>query len=374
MGDGGTPGQGGVGLPEARRYRDLPEPILWLPLLGAAGTLDGGPALSAGTFLLATSTLQRHQLLGTLLYTPSLAQPNLALSYSFTPGPVSLSGALNYEYEESEGLGAATLESRGDLSAPIRRDYGVSRTTTIDATIGGGLESTWVRGGSFGIDELGGPRVGQAAAVFGEGGIVVSRNALSPPKAFWASPAERLETTVRYRPALLDRERDAIETLSSVSAVRALGWWHHAFGLGVRGATSSRGAAAGLIGPRGGAGWDSGEGDYELIPFLRYFIPLGLWEGRVIGTNVLGGGAFLFAETSFFGNFDGEPDWGEEYYLGAEVNLSMQVFNVLPILGRLGLVSRVDPERGLDDGGEDLFFYLDFTASIPSIATVKQWP
>jgi hypothetical protein len=102
-------------------------------------------------------------------------------------------------------------------------------------------------------------------------------------------------------------------------------------------------------------------------------IPLGLWEGRLLGINFLGGGVFLFAETSFYGDFGGGAEWGEEYYLGTEFDVSMQLFNIVPLLGTAGIVTRVDARSGVDEGWEDIYLYLNASVSIPSVSSQKQW-
>lgn len=365
------PAGGDGGLPEAAVYRDTPRPLLWLPLLGLEGTLDDGPTFSGGTFLLATSTLQRHQLLATALYAPALVQPSLGLDYTFAPGLVGLSVGLTYEYEESDGAASADLEGIGEITVPVLRRYRPGEESRIDGSLGLGLEQRWVSGRSFSLAESRASDVSGAGALFGEAGVSATRGELSAPKAFYGSRSESVAVSVRYLPPLLDRDEQAVEGVARVGLLGGLPWWHHALGVSLRTAASSRGEAARLLSPRGGPGWDRGRGDYELIPSVRYFVPLGLWEGRALGTNFLGGGAFLFAETPFAGNGAQAPEWGREYYLGTEVNLSMELFNVLPVLGTVGVVSRVNESGALDDGFGDLHLYVNVSASIPTLSSTS---
>ncbi len=360
---------------EPRRYWDLPRPLLWFPLAGAAGTLDEGPALSVGTFFLAMSTLQRHQLQGTLFYTPDLQQPSLGLSYSFTPGPVSLSYGLSYEYLEEDDLAEAELVNELTAGIPLLRRYGVGESLRLTSSWSVGVENNWFSRRSMAFGELNEEAVITADQLFLTAGVSAFRGSLSAPKAFYGDRAEGAEFLVRYYPELLDREEAMVETVSSVGVVRGLPWWHHALGLSVRGGTSSEGDAGDLVGPRGGVAWDGGDGGYEILPSLRYMVPLGLWEGRLLGINFLGGGVFLFAETSFYGDFDGDggAKWGEEYYLGTEFDVSMQLFNIVPLLGTAGIVARVDAQSGVDEGWEDIYLYLNASVSIPSVSSQKPW-
>ncbi|MFW6339111.1 MAG: hypothetical protein ACOC25_09285, partial [Alkalispirochaetaceae bacterium] len=129
-----APGPGSDDSMESRRYRDLPRPLLWFPLAGVVGTLDEVPALSVGTFFLAMSTLQRHQLQGTLFYTPEVQQPSLGLSYSFAPGPVSLSYGLSYEYQEEDNLAEAELVNELTAGVPLLRSYGVGESVRLTSS------------------------------------------------------------------------------------------------------------------------------------------------------------------------------------------------------------------------------------------------
>lgn len=361
-GEGGTAGAVGA------RYRDLPRPLLWFPLAAAAGTAEDGPVVSVGTFFLATSILQRHQLQGTLFYAPELQQPSLGLGYSYSPGPVSLGYSLSYQYEEDAELSQAELLNELTFRVPVWRRRGVDDAARFSSSWSLGVEQNWLSRSPFGLDELGRENVATANQVFLGVGGDYSRETLSAPKAFYGEAAEAVGALLRYYPELLDREEQLVESVSGAGVVRGLPWWHHAIGLSVRGGTSSDGSAADLVGPRGGPGWDGGDGGYEILPSLRYLIPLGLWEARLLGVNLLGGGLFLFGETSFYGDFDGGGGWGEEYYAGAELDVSMQLFNILPLLGTAGIVTRIDPESGIEDGWEDVYLYIGASVSIPSVS------
>ncbi|MFP4302120.1 MAG: hypothetical protein ACLFQZ_08850 [Spirochaetaceae bacterium] len=358
---------------ESQRYRDLPRPLLWFPLAGVVGTLDEVPALSVGTFFLAMSTLQRHQLQGTLFYTPELQQPSLGVSYSFAPGPVSFSYGLSYEYQEEDNLAEAELVNELTAGVPLLRSHGVGESVRLTSSWSVGVENSWLSPRSMSFGELNESAVVTGDQIFLTGGLSLVRSSISAPKAFYGERTEGADLLVRYYPKLLDRRDDLVETVSSVGAVRALPWWHHALGLSVRGGASSRGSGGDLVGPRGGVNWDGGDGGYEILPSFRYLIPLGLWEQRFLGVNFLSGGVSLFAESSFYGDFGGGIAWGEEYYLGTEFDVSMQLFNIVPLVGTAGIVARVDAQKGVDDGWEDIFLYVNASLSIPSVSSRGLW-
>lgn len=346
-------------------YRDIPKPILWFPLAGAQGTIDDGPTVSVGSFLLATSTLQKHQLQGTLFYTPQLLQPGLSLSYSYSPGPVSLGYGLSYDYTETD-TAEALLGNSLSLGVPLMRRERPGSTFSLGSSWSLGIENSWEADRSFEVGDLG--SVESESESFVGAGFSLSRSVPIAPKSFYGERYEAATTTVRYYPQLFDRQNDLVETVSSLGILRRLPGAHHAAGLSLRAGTSNEGEGDKLVSPRGGVDWDRSTGDVELMPSLRYLIPLGLWEGRFLGVNFLGGGTFLFAETSFVGDFAERLRWGEEYYLGAELDVRMQVFNIVPLLGRAGIVTRVDAQTGVDDGLEDLYLYVNASVSIPSVS------
>lgn len=87
-------------LAEARPYRDLPRPVLWLPLASLTGGTDEQTVWKFGGFALAASNLGRHELSLSAYYAPATELVDGEMSYLFSPGATAYELSLIQTYDD----------------------------------------------------------------------------------------------------------------------------------------------------------------------------------------------------------------------------------------------------------------------------------
>ncbi len=85
-------------LGETRRYRDVPRPVIWLPLAAATSGTDRETEIAFGGTVRAVSNLARHELAVTALYNPADELVDGDLTYIFRPGATSWQAMLGQSH------------------------------------------------------------------------------------------------------------------------------------------------------------------------------------------------------------------------------------------------------------------------------------
>ena len=350
-------------LPEAGVYRDVPKPLLWGPYAELYTSTDGDLRVPAGAYLLGAGVLGRSSWDALLAFDAAALQPRIGFGASYTPGLVRLGYGLDYRYRAtgSEEYGATLAQSVSIGATPWYRRHPAA-ASQLTTAVGAFLESTREREDGFDVSEtFTGSDAERETGFFLQ--TSVARAAFAPAAAYFGGAGGGLGVEVEYTPPLLDVSQHTVNTTSRGRVRIPSGIGHQVIGLGLDATTSTSGSISGELPPRGGATWETGDGDVKALAGVDYRIPLGVFDTPLPGPRpykpvFLGAGAILWGQTAFYGDVDtGAFETEDSFFLGLEAEGRFNILH-LPVSAGAGVATRLDWSLSTAIGQDDVRVYV----------------
>lgn len=329
-------------LAAARPYRDLPRPVLWLPLASLTTGSDEDTVWRFGATALAASNLERHLLSVTAYYAPDPRFLEGALSYEFTPGAATLGVDLAQAYEEAVPERTATLFVSRPLL--VRRERAAYRG--VVALLGARYRSI---GDTDPLDEAG-----------ALGSFRLFSQQFGAPRDVFGGPGVTLSGSAQFRPPLLDVPTYGIASLGEIEVQRRFtATSTPQFRTNLAIATDSDGDALDILPYRAGRFDPKDDADLETatgaaLGRLELLLPLGVYDGAARGIAFQRLGLSLYGEQELgltdARRVDDNPapfKPGGFAVAGADLTTDL-AFNSIPFRLRSGVAFRFSHRDGYD--------------------------
>ncbi|MFP4637524.1 MAG: hypothetical protein ACLFM6_03700, partial [Spirochaetaceae bacterium] len=366
-------------LPESRRYRDIPRPLVWAPYVSFYAGSGGDLRAPVGAYVYGAGLLGRTEWDSVLAADPVAMQPEIAVSAAYDPGPVRISYGFDYRYRPAPGGRTDGEDDEGDafeVSMMNRLLVGAmpwyarhpAAESAVRTTLGAALQARRTAGSDFAAtDTFGGTTVERELHVLARGSI--EHVAFSPQAAYFGGFAAATGTEVRYTPRALDAAENRVESTSHALLRVPSGVAQHVVGLRFESETSTDGGPRAYAWPRSGMPGRSADGDVAAAMTLDYGLPLGLYDRPLIGPRpykpaLLGAGMTLYAEDAWFFDIDtGRLQPEEDLIFGIETEGRFTALG-LPLRAGAGLAARVERGFGEPLSEDDLRFYAFFSSEV----------
>lgn len=339
------------------RYRDIPRPVLWLPLAAFSTGGDSETQADIGALLIAASNLGRHTINAQVLYNPWAGHPSGWVTYSWNPGATVWDVGATQEYLRENGATSATsalslgvfrpvwFEARPSLQRSVALsgslEYRNTRAAPGDRTLPQLLESTTAPGNTIVRERT-----------IATAGLSVNRTLGWSPRDVLAPPGRRATAFLEVVPPVGTENRWITEATVATQARWAPWRARRGYAGGIQfvptavATASTAGAALGRLPYRSG-GFDDRRTlgtaarpaatteETAWLGRLEARIPLGLADAAWRGLALTAGALAVYAE-------QGGAATAVTASTVAGVELTSEVFfNLLPVTATVGAAFRL---------------------------------
>jgi len=328
-------------LRRAKPYRDIPRPVLWLPLASLTTGSDEDTVWRFGATALAASNLERHQLAVTAYYAPTPQFFDGEFSYTYTPGAATLGLALAQVHEgDQEPERTATLS--------ISRPVWVARERNAYRGIVGLLGARYRSiGDSPTVDELS-----------YLGSVRVFSRQFGAPRDVFGGPGLDLSVSAALRPPLLDVPNYGTATLGEIEVQRRFtATTTPQFRANLAITADNDGDALDLLPYRAGRFTTREDQDLQsatgaALGRFELLLPLGAYDGAArgiafqrLGTSLYGEQEWGVADATRRNGDSAAYEPGGFTVAGADLVTDM-AFNAIPVRLRTGVALRFSHRQG----------------------------
>lgn len=337
-------------LESARPYRDLPRPVLWLPLASLTTGSDEETVWQFGAAAIAVSALNRHQATIIAYYEPVNERVSGELAYTFTPGATSFDVGITQEYNTDNEIERSAALS---VTRPLWVQRRLLAYRGLVASLGGLYRAT-------------GDAPSEEVAALGSFRLFSTR--FGAARDAFGGPGAEIGASIALLPPYLDTESFDVESLGEIeiqrrvapnSAVQVRST------IAVAGDTRSEALdilpyRAGRFDPDGDDALASASG--AALGRLELLLPLGLYDGAWRGGSIhrLGTAFYLEQEAALtaathIDGTDADLEPGNFTVPGLELVADL-AFNAIPFRVRAGLAVRVP--HGEEGGSNEMTVYF----------------
>lgn len=198
------------GLPESRVYRDIPRPVIWLPLASFSSGGSGDTQVDFGALVIAPGLLGHNQIQGQFLYNPAVHQPSAAVTYTRGARATSWSVGLSQTYERLKASGGVPERTQGtsavalDLFRPLWAEFRPSSVVGLVGGAGVRYENERTGDGDLSLGGLyGNTSVDTRDFLTMTAMLSLLREQYGSPRNHLGTPGSSLQTMVEAVPPLL---------------------------------------------------------------------------------------------------------------------------------------------------------------------------
>ena len=331
----------------SERYRDMPRPAVWLPILQAqSGGTDSGQ-FDAGFQILAPSILGNNNVSLQLLYNPVLNQPSLDFSWMHMRGPAfwDFTAAQRYVLEETvtEGVTQVGVE----YIRPIVGRVTPHNSFVLSGSLGVDYTNRHIQAGESSWSDLYTSSETVVQEEFSQNiGLVAQHRGIATARDLLGPVTQSIQTAVTISPPVFAQTELAFDTETTFGTAAApFNKRPGMFGALQTGAaatlvTSTRGRAIESLPYRISSRRftnpsDHIEDDLGYLGHLRLDIPVALTDRALGNVGILGWAFSTYLEQG--GGTSGVTDFS---ILGTEVTGHFAL-NVLRLVGRIGFAQRL---------------------------------